>query len=435
VPRARRLLERDPEELVPLLVHPAQVAAEAAIADLIRELRAIVDDEGRNDFQRELFKQIYDVEQARHEAKRQAKLASKGKPVGHSDMGLEWAVEELLWARIARQLRSVGDAMAWKLLAYNRRAILALSHNDPAGPMYGKAGLGYELGAVDEAWKNDRQFALLHDVTNCLRIGDITYFTGDGPRIAEVKARPPSGSRARQQLRRAQEAVDVANGAALLGGTVRVLDTPRPLVTLLAQVGPALAAAVEQGMVAERIADRQAVHVFTVAAAAGDITTAEIESRIQQLTSDAFALAGLDRPGQHHLQGHRIDLLDKGVHNAPYTIFPWPPEIVAALTTDRMGYRHTVAYDRLAERFEHNGMRSTCLLPEDGSDRGLDLARIQDPVTKLRVRLDVGILDRLLYEFIDLDCLVDAVAEQIRGEAEVGEEILTTFVGEADVWA
>jgi hypothetical protein len=36
-------------------------------------------------------------------------------------------------------------------------------------------------------WKEDDQFALMHDLTNCLRIGDISVFTDEGPEQIEVK--------------------------------------------------------------------------------------------------------------------------------------------------------------------------------------------------------------------------------------------------------
>jgi hypothetical protein len=46
--------------------------------------------------------------------------------------------------------------------------------------MYGKEGLSYELGAIQELWKTKGHFALHHDLTNCLRIADLTEFTADG---------------------------------------------------------------------------------------------------------------------------------------------------------------------------------------------------------------------------------------------------------------
>lgn len=71
--------------------------------------------------------------------------------------------------------------------------------------MSGKAGLAYELGAVEELWTGHGHFALLHDLTNCLRIGDLSEFTSDGRvLLAEVKK---SGRRDPQQIARMAAAV------------------------------------------------------------------------------------------------------------------------------------------------------------------------------------------------------------------------------------
>jgi hypothetical protein len=57
--------------------------------------------------------------------------------------------------------------------------------------MYGKQGLPYELGRIKELWEKDHHFALHHDLTNCLRIADLTEFTDDGGALLrEIKAKP-----------------------------------------------------------------------------------------------------------------------------------------------------------------------------------------------------------------------------------------------------
>ena len=63
---------------------------------------------------------------------------------------------------------------------YDRRAIIALSRNDSPGLSYNKLGLNAELTAIEELWKSDGHFALHHDSTNSLRIGDLTEFTAGG---------------------------------------------------------------------------------------------------------------------------------------------------------------------------------------------------------------------------------------------------------------
>jgi hypothetical protein len=58
--------------------------------------------------------------------------------------------------------------------------------------MYGKVGLPYELGAIQHLWESDGHFALHHDLTNCLRIADLTEFTGEaGALLREIRRTPP----------------------------------------------------------------------------------------------------------------------------------------------------------------------------------------------------------------------------------------------------
>lgn len=85
--------------------------------------------------------------------------------------------------RVGRQLRSVGDALAWRASGFDRSYITALSQNAPPGPMAGKAGLNARLVAVEARWNDHGRFALLHDLTSCLRIGDLTDFFPNGRRL------------------------------------------------------------------------------------------------------------------------------------------------------------------------------------------------------------------------------------------------------------
>jgi hypothetical protein len=55
----------------------------------------------------------------------------------------------LTFEHIGRQLRAVGDALAWQALDYHRELVFAFSCNQPPGPTAGKAGLTYELGRVE----------------------------------------------------------------------------------------------------------------------------------------------------------------------------------------------------------------------------------------------------------------------------------------------
>ncbi|SFU07138.1 hypothetical protein SAMN05660657_05355 [Geodermatophilus amargosae] len=104
--------------------------------------------------------------------------------------------EELDQLRIVLRLtRRLGDAMAWLILGLDRKAIHALGYGPPVpvSPEERHGDLGMQAIAAhlsSEGWG----FPILHDVTDCLRVGDITFVkAGDdrsrGFRTVEVKTR------------------------------------------------------------------------------------------------------------------------------------------------------------------------------------------------------------------------------------------------------
>lgn len=186
----------DPEDLGASFMHPVQQENLARVHGLIDMLRKCESPADYHEFQRHLFKAVYEAEERRAQCSRVLKRfrAGKGVPAdvpppvtGDVNALKAWQYEAFVFERAARQLRTVGDGLAWRTFGYDRRRILALSRNDSPGMMYGKEGLPYELGRVEALWRDKEHFALLHDLTNCLRIADVSEFTGDGVLLHEVK--------------------------------------------------------------------------------------------------------------------------------------------------------------------------------------------------------------------------------------------------------
>lgn len=85
--------------------------------------------------------------------------------------------------------------------------------------------LKYELGKVEELWKQEQTFALLHDLTNSVRIADLTAFHKEGGQLLQIKKNPSKGSKA--QLKRMQMVLDVLNE----GKSIPSKDGPVKLVS------------------------------------------------------------------------------------------------------------------------------------------------------------------------------------------------------------
>src|SRR3954469_3036880 len=112
----------DPDDM---MMHPRHQAMQPVLAQLIQQLRDCETAEAGVDFQRDLLARLLDVEKDRAGFKRAAKRMRGGKgphpeaPEPQSGRDLTdvetWQFEQEVCERLARQLRSVGDALAWRV--------------------------------------------------------------------------------------------------------------------------------------------------------------------------------------------------------------------------------------------------------------------------------------------------------------------------------
>src|SRR5260221_8566795 len=219
--------------------HPRHQAAQQCLADLIAQLRQCSSIAEGHALQQALLGEVLRAERDRSVSARAAQRVRAGKqphqgvpdPQSGQDPSLPetWQLEHDVCERVARQLRCVGDALAWRVYGFQRKHIIALCQNQSPGPIAGKQGLRAELDRVEQA-RADGQFALLHDLTNCLRIGDVTVFGGDGtPSVIEIKTDPSRRRPAKN--RRSKAAIEaVKNGGRLprLGPPARLYDLALP---------------------------------------------------------------------------------------------------------------------------------------------------------------------------------------------------------------
>jgi len=183
-----------------VMQHPAQRATAGLVTGLIQELRACRTPVDYDEFQRRLFQILHSREEHKGECRRCVHRLQRGKrlpdplpqlpPTADPGDPETWRIEDLVFDRICHQLRAVGDGLAWRASGYDRRYVIALSSNAATGTMAGNSGLPSELGTA-AAMRAAGSFGLLHDLTNCLRIGDITEFRPDGSKLLyEIKSSP-----------------------------------------------------------------------------------------------------------------------------------------------------------------------------------------------------------------------------------------------------
>jgi hypothetical protein len=376
------------------------------------------------------------------EARRNVHRERQGKNVP-APLLATWADDERLWYRIDRQYRSVGDALAWKRLRFDRRFILAYSRNAEPGPLVARPdGVAAEIKEVGRLWREQRQLALMHDLTNCLRTGDLTVFGSTGPNVEEVKA---SGRKPRpQQIRRLNDALDFLSGRGpLRDPTVGEMWEFESSVQLRARF-PDLARALQLADLhaASSVVVRQGwVLDCTVGARRRpeprELPVNEGLARFDAQKKKAYAHAGLDKADQHLLRCRRLDDLGVSPALAPPTIFPLEPWMCAMLTCDLAAYLSVMSWNLIADAFRAEGF--TVTMPQRLADERM--LRGTDPVLvarrgPARLTIDAQVYSHVALELVEPERYAAAMREAVDEGARRGvtTQGILSFANERAVW-
>ncbi len=413
-----------PADHLSVMRHPAQRYNAEVVEWLISLLRRCRTVDDYDNLQRALFQHLHNSEEHRGQSHRCAARLARGRPLptplptlpdgADPNEPRTWHIEDLVFDRVCRQLRAVGDALAWRVSGYDRRYVIALSSNDSPGPMAGKTGLPHELGAAVEMRKQG-SFGLLHDLTNCLRIGDITEFKPDSSRLLwEIKSSP--NAKSGPQRRRMNAAIEaVMNGGELPGrpGNRIVVPTTR-CRTHIRTFASGIAAAVNQGIAGTSISTSRALTALsfdTLGQTRMDASAEELVGDLGTIRNAAIEQAGI-QSALHHVRVASFTRNHDFVPSVmPFALYPIPPHEAALLICDYIGFDVTVAPERIAAQLERHGF--TAQIPLLTANDNLVAT---DTVIALRrgsrgLRLHPGALYELLMESLDLPTWAAAIAE------------------------
>lgn len=427
-----------------VMSHPAQRASFSHIAGLIGDLRACQQPGDFYEFQRRLFGYLYQAEERRGQCSRMIKRLRRGRgapqdvpPPPHSgDPGTaeSWELESYVYERVVRQLRMVGDGLAWRCFGYDRRVILTLCRNASPGPMYGKEGLPHELGRIQELWQNDGHFALHHDLTNCLRIADLTEFTKNGMWLREIKRKPHTE---KTQMDRAQAAVDALMHSGELPGPrrgARLIQLAEPYVTNLAQLGELIQTAKDRGCAGTALPQGRALLVSSLPACLQrwGADHAEQGRELAATRQQAIELAGIVT-SMHHIRGLSGDTAFRSPIMAPWSIYPFSAEECAALICDLLIFETIVSGEDLVARIEQAGLHGELLLTLMDVQLGDAMGVLRAHWRERALTWHAHSLGLVLYELVEPETLAGGTKEALQLDRPPAEPVMV-YTGEARTW-
>jgi len=429
-----------------LVLHPVHRDVYPVLVQLITDLRQCRTDADYYEFQQELLTRVLEVQAHRGECTRVAKRLRRSRAVPADAPELRsgadvndpesWELEGDVCERVDRQLRSIGDAMAWRLFSYNRRIIHALSRNDPSGPMAGKKGLLAERTFLAQRWHDDGDFALLHDLTSCLRIGDATLFKVDGSDFEAFLHEIKTNAKRRRagQLRRIKLAEDsVRDGGPLADDPEsQLVDLAIPYKTHLSSLRDAFAHARVRGVQSVKVSGGLAIVAADIQRGYALWSEEDFLARTDIDHRRAQKRAGILNKG-HHVTFRSDDLAARSPVMPPWAIYPLPPLTCAGLIADAVMYIVTISSESLLTAFDDAGIRAVWALPP-----GLEQLQPGQVVLNAQkngrtIQMKQAELRRVSLELADLPTWVKGV-ESLFELTNLGEHPWPNFMDEWKVW-
>jgi hypothetical protein len=418
-----------------VMTHPVQQACVELLGKLIRELRGCRTFEQFDNFQRRLFQYVLEVESHWGEVRRCQKRLLRGKALTFDATKLPegsdpqdpwmWHIEDLVAERMCRQFRAIGDALAWRASGNDRSYILALNYNAAPGPMTSKEGVGYELRAVTDM-RARGQFGLLHDLTNCLRIADITEFDTDGGKLLYEIKKNPNAKRG-PQLRRMAAAVEaVMSGGELpnLPGSAFARPSTR-CRTHIRSFASVIREAQQHAIASVPLPGRRAI----VAMSASPVNQSgkDVQGVLDEWTRRRFE--ALQLAGALHTAHHIT--LSSAVRNhnlvpwiIPFALYPLPPEDCALLICDYILFEVIMDLESLVQALARQDITA-----ESHLEHAAATLQPTDTVLSLRkgsrgMTLTQGALYELMMEFYEVNTWAAAIAEVLDNPASPKHPVL-----------
>lgn len=443
----KRLIDLPEEQARQVFGHPLIQETYYALPELIVSLRQCRGFEDCYHFQQDLLARVLAVQGHRQACNRIVRRLRRGESVptdapelrtgmNPNELG-SWELEVVVCERVDRQLRSVADALAWRVFNYDRQVIVGLSRNDPSGQMAGKIGLETEREFLTQTWKDERSFVLLHDLTTCLRIGDATRFRVVGrdfeAYLHEIKRNPKRHRSAQvERLRLAEEAI--REGGPLPNdpdGRLVALDVPYK--THLAMLKDAFDKAATRGLLGMKVPGGRSLVAVNLPKGYELWSEDEFITRTEKTRVAACKRAGI--LGSAHTIGYRSDdTVARYVTMPPWASYPLPPAVCTGLITDMAVFIVTLAAEPLIEALREVGLAAQWLLSPDlqNLDYGQPVMRIYGG--NHAGELLSAELQRVAFELVDMKTWAQGVKTLFASPGFEGRP-WPYFKNEYKVWA
>lgn len=359
-----------------------------------------------------------------------------------------------------RQLRWIGDGLAFRMLKFNRLFFRVMSENLTPGYIdISSAGHRALLSACYDLIRRAR--LIITDVTNFLRVGDLVVIEGRKKTILEVKAgRPYSGKsrqRSERQLKRIMQVVDIMNQDYIEVDNQRVFIEYRdiPFQTHLSQIQLLVAKAMRAGMASQTFdgilsvtcQDKTILVKKMIKEKKRPEEVGHIENPPGTNKSNRIAISSLD-----HLSTQEGEFIRNAM---PYTIFPFSSKQINAIIRGEVVIFSVLNLDALQVRIRDAGWEIRKTFQEYASEASGNIKKAAEVFSGDVLSRggdafkDAGIAIRrngcnivvptqyvfqMMMEFVKLDTFLALFEEQYKAGPKPNRYSRMEFVKERKAW-
>lgn len=338
------------------------------------------------------------------------------------------------YRRLKYALRDIGDGIAWRFLGFDR-FILSQIGKRPRKPHINIQGTEKELYELAETMNKHDEVALLNDLTNILKKGDITAKRPDGTfELIEVKSSTTKNCRVVRQKRDLEETVSFINDGEMMKDSelFRALTLPIDPRSYFEHFEKFLVRAEKVCALTERIGDHLVLQI-------SDFTASKLLDDPEPVFKKHFEIVDSWRKsGDFILNTSSVDRYSHVQNYAPFSIFPIEHRFRVKLMT---GAIHVNTSINVSSVLRYLAKRGWTVIKEPKDFRKEveenELTEIAAGVLKkgpLTLELPMPIVGRLAHEFLSVATLGDMLDSILEAGQSTVNAVFTNFEGEAGQW-
>lgn len=352
----------------------------------------------------------------------------------------ESEINQLFIINIA--LREVIDGIVWRYFNFNRSILYLLADKEPLGPLRFDEGIINSLHHFAECFLSHKDIAILNDISNFLRTGDITVIKDDGTiELIEVKTSGGRGGRriTRQKQRMAEFVEFVNTGITEYDGiTFNILYTDSKQTYYFKDLLDSINRARLKGFDSILIGNYLIIEVI-------DLGKANDAEQIKKYFNNRHKSVkdNWKRRNDLELKGWLLNKLEYSRNYIPYSILPYNVDICVDIIMGKLMIRTILNFSEVMRMIEKDGwvIKDSMFYKSEEELKNLEGKYINDiPMMVVKkgncsINIPPTSFGRLRYELWSMKSLIEGLDEQYRhAQNKTYDALFVNYNADKRIW-